>query len=210
MKHFVNTMMLALALLLALLVGVVAVAEPVAPETPDAPAIEEAMDDEAQPEQPGVAADDANAPDTEATDEQSTSDAALRDALDAYRAAKTSARQQALEDELNGYVESGSLTREQADLILNYYKEQQALRDGTCPNCGTQLPQNGGMGGRMKGGRGMNGGMNGGMGGRMKGGRGMDNRQQNGDQQPADGQSNGTAYFPGAQTQPNVNGYEGI
>ncbi len=194
MKHFFNGMLIALALVLALVMGVAAMAENAGPETPELPAI-----DDTAPEQP---ADDAPA------DDAATDDTALRQALDAYRAAKQSGRQAEIEAEIEGYVEAGTLTREQADLILKYYKEQQALKDGTCPNCGYQF-QNGGFG---KGGRGMMGGN--GMGGRMNGGkagrRGMFNQQQPSMQQPADGQTNGTSYLPETQVLPNVGGVEGI
>lgn len=204
MKHFFTGMMMALALVTALIVGVVALAESAAPEVPELPSIEEAQPETPQTEQ-------------QPADDAATDNTALQQAFDAYRAAKQSTRQEALEDELKGYVESGKLTQEQADLILNYYKEQQALRDGTCPSCGYQF-QNGGMGkgGRMNGNRGMNGGK----GGRMGGSRGMNGQQNFGQQmpgqqptfgqQPAPGQADGTSFAPDALTMPSMNGYEGI
>ena len=55
---------------------------------------------------------------------------ALNDALTAYKAAKQESRKQArlasLKEELDGYVAAGSLTQEQADLLLSYYAEQLA------------------------------------------------------------------------------------
>ena len=190
MKHFFTGMMMALALVTALIVGVVALAESAAPEAPALPSIEEA-----QPEQQQPAADAA------------TDNTALQQAFDAYRAAKQSTRQEALEEELKGYVESGKLTQEQADLILKYYKDQQALRDGTCPGCGYQFQSGSGKGGRMSGGRGMNGGK----GGRMGGSRGMFNGQQPASgQQQMPGQGNGTSFIPDAQAVPGANGDDGI
>ena len=135
MKHWIGRIVLALTLVLALALGVAALAENVeaVPAEPEAPA-----------------AESAEASDTTALD----------DALDAYYAAKDSGRADELEAELKEYVAAGKMTQEQADLILNYYKEQQALRDGVCPNCGYEFQTNGGFGrgGRMgKGGRGMGG-----------------------------------------------------
>ena len=157
MKHYFSGMLIALSLALVLVMGVVALAEN-APETPELPA---ASDLQAQAE----AETPANEP---AADSQSTQDAAaLQEALQAYRAAKDSAREEALQDELDGYVAAGKLTQAQADLIMNYYKERQALRNGTCPGCGYQFQNgNGGRGG--KGGR-----MNGGFGGQMMPGNNM-------------------------------------
>ena len=200
MKNFICGMLIALMLLSALLVGVVAVAESDGTEAPALPPVEDV-----QPEQP----DAEQQPNADAA----TDSTALQEAFDAYRAARQSGRQAEIEDELNGYVESGKLTQEQADLILKYYKEQQALRDGTCPNCGYQF-QNGngeGMGGRMNGGHGKNGGM----GGRMSGGRGMFGQQPTFGQQPSGqqadgGQADGAAFGFGPGEIPAVNGTEGI
>lgn len=190
MKHFFSGMMMALALVTALIVGVVALAESAAPEAPELPSIEEAQPETEQ--QPAEAA---------------TDNSALMEAFDAYRAAKQSTRQEALEEELKGYVESGKLTQEQADLILNYYRDQQALRDGTCPSCGYQFQNGSGKGGRMSGGRGMNGGK----GGRMGGSRGMKGGQQPASgQQQMPGQTNGMSFQPDAQVVPGMNGDEGI
>ncbi len=188
MKHFFSGMMMALALVTALIVGVVALAESAAPEAPELPSIEEAQPETEQ--QPAEAA---------------TDNSALMEAFDAYRAAKQSTRQEALEEELKGYVESGKLTQEQADLILNYYKEQEALRNGTCPNCGYQFQNGFGKGGHGMGGRGMKGGK----GGRMFGGMNMPGQQPS-TQSGTDSQASGTAFEFGAQTIPFMDGTEGI
>ena len=45
------------------------------------------------------------------------------------------------------YVEAGSLTQEQADMILKNVKERVAEKNGECPNCGYQF-SNGGKGQR--------------------------------------------------------------
>ena len=78
---------------------------------------------------------------------------ALTDALTAYNNAKQESRKQArlasLKEELDGYVAAGSLTQEQADLLLNYFAEQIAQGNG----------QTGGRGNR--GGKGMKNGQNG-------------------------------------------------
>ena len=50
---------------------------------------------------------------------------ALIDAIQALRNARNDARLQELEEELKGYVDAGSLTQEQADLILENAKEHQ-------------------------------------------------------------------------------------
>ncbi|MBR2698120.1 MAG: hypothetical protein IKE76_05955 [Clostridia bacterium] len=213
MKHFFSGMMLALALVAALVVGVVAVAENAAPEMPSMEAVQP---DPAQPEQTQP---DQTQPDQSV--QQPAADTELQQAYDAYRAAKQSGRQEALEDELKGYVEAGKLTQEQADLILKDYKEREALRNGTCPNCGYQFENGMGKGGRMNGGKGMKGGMNRGKGGRMNGGRGMFNQQQPNGQQPDFGQqpnvgqqpnaqANGAAILPEMQLMQDPNGFEGI
>ena len=186
MKHFFSGMVIALVLALVLVVGVVALAEN-APQTPELPA---AGDLQAPEEAPETPADSATADDT-----------ALQEALNAYNEARQSSHEQSLQDELDGYVAAGKLTQAQADLIMNHYKEQNALRNGTCPNCGYQF-QNG------KGGR-----MNGGMGGRMggKGGRmnGMGGRGDFG-RQMMPGQADGTSAQSDLQFAPGMTGDEDI
>ena len=105
MKQFFSGMLITLALVLAIVVGVVAIAESAETEAPQLPATEQA---------PAEAAPEAEAPATESTDST-----ALKEALDAYNAARQSSKVEGLEAELKGYVESGKLTQEQADLILN-------------------------------------------------------------------------------------------
>ena len=164
-----NTKLFAgLALVLALALGLAAFAESTGAgfdETADPEELTEAAEEmteeaEAETEQPDAA---------QAENDQ------LREALDAYRSAKEQNRAADLEEELSAMVSAGQLTQEQADLILNSVKEQQALRDGKCPNCGYQFAAGKGMNG--KGGRGrQGGGQQGGrgqQGGGRQGGRGM-------------------------------------
>lgn len=195
MKHFFSGMLIAFTLVAVLITGVIALAENAAPETPELPSVEESQPEQAQPEQ------DAQQPAADA----SSDNTALQDAFDAYRAARQSGQQEELEAELKGYVESGKLTQEQADLILNYYKEQEALRNGTCPNCGYQFQNGFGMGGHGMGGRGMKGGK----GGRMFGSMNMPGQQPS-TQSGTDSQASGTAFEFGAQTIPFMDGTEGI
>ena len=197
MKHFFSGMMIALAMVTALVVGIAALAEATEAEVPELPSVEEVQPEQEaqQPEQ------DAQQPAADAASDNT----ALQQAFDAYRAARQSGQQEELEAELKGYVESGKLTQEQADLILNYYKEQEALRNGTCPNCGYQFQNGFGKGGHGKGGRGMKGGK----GGRMFGGMNMPSQQPFA-QQSTDSQASGTAFEFGAQTIPFMDGTEGI
>lgn len=105
-----------LALLLALCLGVSAFAEEAETPAADVPAAET----------PAAA-------DTAVTDTQADANA-LNDALTAYRAAKAESRKQArldkIKQELDGYVAAGSMTQEQADLILKYYAEQMTMQQG--------------------------------------------------------------------------------
>ena len=174
MKHFYFGMLIALALALAIVMGVTALAENA---EPGAPAVE------AQAPEETPATDDAQA----TTDDS----AALREALDAYRAAKQDKRLEELESELNGYVAAGKLTREQADLILNQYKDRQTQRNDARGNKGKGSRQGGGFGKDNR----MNGGMNGGKGGR--GNRGDNYAPSAPDAQPGTN-SNGAAWQPEA------------
>ena len=195
MKHFFSGMLIAFTLVAVLITGVIALAENAAPEIPELPSVEESQPEQAQPEQ------DAQQPAADA----SSDNTALQDAFDAYRAARQSDQQEELEAELKSYVASGKLTQEQADLILNYYKEQEALRNGTCPNCGYQFQNGFGKGGHGMGGRGMKGGK----GGRMFGGMNMPGQQPS-TQSGTDSQASGTAFEFGAQTIPFMDDTEGI
>ena len=195
MKHFFSGMLIAFTLVAVLITGVIALAENAAPEIPELPSVEESQPEQAQPEQ------DAQQPAADA----SSDNTALQDAFDAYRAARQSDQQEELEAELKSYVASGKLTQEQAGLILNYYKEQEALRNGTCPNCGYQFQNGFGKGGHGMGGRGMKGGK----GGRMFGGMNMPGQQPS-TQSGTDSQASGTAFEFGAQTIPFMDGTEGI
>lgn len=154
-----------IALALALVMGVVAFAETAEPETGPVPAVtEEAPTEEAAP-----------AAEAEKTDDNT----ALQEALEAYRSARESKRVDDLTEELNGYVEAGTMTQEQADLILNSMKERLAAKNGECPNCGYQFqnnaPQMGGQRGQ-RGGRMM-------QGGQMSGNQAQPNGPMNGQQQ---------------------------
>ena len=166
MKNYI----IGIALALALVMGVVAFAETVEPATDPVPAVtEEAPAEEAA----------TDAAETEKTDDN----AALQEALEAYRSARESKRVDDLTEELNGYVEAGTMTQEQADLILNSVKERLAARNGECPNCGYQFqnnaPQMGGQKGQ-RGGRMMRGGQ---MNGQMPGNQAQPNGPMNGQQQ---------------------------
>ena len=199
MKHFFSGMMIALSLALVLVLGVVALAENEA-QVPELPA---AGDLQAPVEAP--AQDNAQAP---ADDAQATQDdTALQQALEAYRTAKESGREQALQDELDGYVAAGKLTQEQADLIMKYYKDRQAMRNGTCPSCGYQF-QNGKGGMNGRGGRGGKGGM---MNGNGFGGRGMGGRMNGGmGNQMMPGTPDGMSAQGDMQAAPQIPGNEGI
>ena len=107
---------------------------------------------------------------------------ALSDALTAYKTAKQESRKKArlasLKKELDGYVAAGSLTQEQADLLLNYYAEL--------------LAQNGNDVGRGHGGKGLNNRLQKGQNGLGRGSkRGGKSRQM-----PASPQSGNTTSSP--------------
>ena len=136
-----------IALALALVLGIAAFAEGTTTDpAPVAPAVTEEMNTEEATESTAPAADDS---------------AAIQDAFDAYRKAKQDKAMDDLEEELSGYVAAGSMTQEQADLILNSVKERLATKNGECPSCGYDLrgPNKGGMKGQQHGGK--MGGMNG-------------------------------------------------
>ena len=181
MKNFIIGIVLALALVM----GVVAFAETAEPSTDPVPAVTE----EAPVEE---AAADTPAADTEKTDDNT----ALQEALEAYRSARESKRVDDLTEELKGYVEAGTMTQEQADLILNSVKERLAAKNGECPNCGYDLRGKGMRGGPQRGG--------------MKGQQQMPGQQQmHGGMQRPDaqsgatprqgGQMNGQQQMPGQQ-----------
>ncbi len=189
MKHFYSGMLVMLALMLAVVMGVVALAESAEPEVPLPPAAEEA---------PAADAPAAEAPAADAA----TDSTALQDALKAYDAARQSSQVESLEAELKGYVDSGKLTQDQADLILNYYREQESLRNGTCPNCGYQFQTNGGFGRGGHGGRGGRGGRGG-----MRGMSGMN--QLPGDAQDG-AETNAFTFDDAWQVMPDASQVEGI
>ena len=166
MKNYI----IGIALALALVMGVVAFAETAEPSTDPVPAVTE----DAPAEE---AANDA------AEAEKTDDNTALQEALEAWRSARESKRVVDLTEELNGYVEAGTMTREQADLILSSVKERLAARNGECPNCGYQFqnntPKMGGQKGQ-RGGRMMQGGQ---MNGQMPGNQAQPNGPMNGQQQ---------------------------
>ncbi|MDO4493220.1 MAG: hypothetical protein Q4C53_04960 [Clostridia bacterium] len=91
------------------------------------------------------AASDAVAPVAEQTTtvDAASSDAALTDALNAYRTARRNNRQkerlEAFETELNAMVEAGTLTREQADLLLKDRTDRMNAANTVCSACGQQI-----------------------------------------------------------------------
>lgn len=197
MKKTFHTALLLTALALALALCVSAFAETAEPEAPELPAIEDAQPGTPD-EQPATddAQPDAQAP--QAGDAASDS-AALQDALDAYRSAKQSSRLEDLESELNGYVESGKLTQEQADLILDHYKQQaEQKRGGRGYGKGSRGGRKG-FGG--KGGRGSYG---------NRGGRGMRGYDGRSGATPDGSSAGSTAYEGGWTVMPNVSNLEGI
>ena len=134
MKTMNKAGLMILALLLALSLGITALAEGTegSGSTPEASA--------------------ANA----AGDEAQAKANALNEALTAYSNAKADSRKQAyldsLKQELDGYVTAGKLTQAQADLIYEYYVEQMTLRQNNGMGSGR-----GGKGGRnMQNGQGTN------------------------------------------------------
>ena len=178
MKKFVG-----IALVLALALSTAAMAEGTTDPIPatEVPSVETQAPAEGETQ----AEEAAEAPATE--DEQKT----LKDAMDAYRAAKQDKAVDDLEAELKGYVNAGSLTQEQADLILKNVKERIAEKNGECPNCGYQFSK----GGKGQRGRRQNGGQQ--RGGMMGGQRGHQNRgQQMPGQQRPDAQSGATPQGP--------------
>ena len=108
--------LIVLALMIAACLSVAALAESPA-ETADTAAADAAK----------AAADEAQA----AADAAQTETNALNEALEAYSKAKAESRKLAiltsLKEELDSYVAAGTLTQEQADLILKYYAEQLTL-----------------------------------------------------------------------------------
>ena len=177
MKKFVG-----IALVLALALSTAAMAEGTTDPIPAAevPAVEVQVPAEEASEAP--AEGEASA----ATPEQTEAEhKALKDAMDAYRAAKQDKAVDDLEAELKGYVEAGSLTQEQADLILKNVKERLAAKNGECPNCGYKF---------SKGGKGQRGGRMGGQRGRQQNG-GQLRGQMPGQQRP-DAQSGATPQGP--------------
>lgn len=118
-----KTILIVLSLMLAACLSAVALAESTA-ETP-------AADTQTAADAAKSAADAAQA----AADAASAENTALSEALEAYGKAKAETRKLAvltsLKEELDSYVTAGTLTQEQADLILKYYAEQMTLQQNS-------------------------------------------------------------------------------
>ena len=71
--------------------------------------------------------------------ESTATDTALQEAQSAYNTARQSSSLTDYEAELKAMVEAGSLTQEQADLLLTAANETVALCNGVCPSCGYQF-----------------------------------------------------------------------
>ena len=168
-----------IALVLALALSTAAMAEGTSDPIPatEVPAVETQV--------PAEEASEASATPEQTEDEHK----ALQDTMDAYRAAKQDEAMDDLEAELKGYVEAGSLTQEQADLILKNVKERIAVMKGECPNCGYKF---------SKGGKGQRGGMMGQRGRQQNGSQQMPGNQMPGKkgQQRPDAQSGATPQGP--------------
>jgi hypothetical protein len=161
MKKNMKITSLILALALALTAVVTSLAESTA-ETPSAASAAEAAQAAAD-----AAQSEANA---------------LNEALEAYGKAKSESRRLSiltgLKEELDGYVAAGSLTQDQADLILNYYAEQLTLQqNGAGFGRGSRMKNDGTNGANGLGGKGGRGGRGG------HGGSGRFGLQQNGTEQ---------------------------
>ena len=153
-----KTILLVLAIMLAACLSVAALAETSAETPADAAAADAAK----------AAATEAQA----AAEAAQTESTALNEALEAWNKAKAESRKlsilTSLKEELDSFVADGSLTQEQADLILKYYAEQLTLQQQNVTGFGRG--SKGGRGGKGFG-RGMNGGME----------SGMDNNARNSD-----------------------------
>lgn len=139
-------MMIAMVLTLSLILGVAALAEQTPTEVPatETPAVQQ---DATQP---------------------AAADTATQQAMQALSDARHAARQEALKAELDGYVAAGTMTQEQADLVLGQFTDRQNAKAqrGQCAGCQGDR----GRGGHGSGNRGGKGGRMGGrMGGQMGG-----------------------------------------
>lgn len=204
MKKWMSILAVALALVLALVMGMVAVAENAddADNEAELPAVEEL--------QPAAPEAEEQAPEAQAPEaaeaQDSSDDAALKEAMEALQKARQGAHEDSLQAELDGYVAAGTLTQEQADLIMQYYRQRQSLRNGTCPECGYQFGN-----GQTKGGRGFGRGNGQGNGqGNGKGSRG--GRRGMGLQGfgSMPGTTDGMQQTPDMQAGPQMNAFNGI
>lgn len=150
-------MILAMTLVLALILGCAAIAEPtdpaqqaeqaelVAPNPPESSlnGVETAPEADAAPE-------NAPAPQEEAAPEEAQEADALADALNALHDARSAKALEALQAELDEYVAAGKLTQEQADLIMKEFQQRQENGRG-CPQGGCRMRGKGQNGNRMGG-----------------------------------------------------------
>ena len=139
MKQSIRKISLIAAAVLALTAAAAAFAEeagepPVPAASSEAAQMQTALEAEAVPSP--AAADESSSQETDAQ--------ALLQALEAYRTAKQAERTADLEKELAAYVENGSLTQEQADLILQYYQQRltsHSQKGGRSANRKSGFPQ---------------------------------------------------------------------
>ncbi len=113
---------IALTLAMALVLGVVALAEATDSTLP-AEQTEQTAPENAAAEPPVA---EETTPEDAAAQTPATEEATLQDALKALDDARFSTRMDELQAELNDYVAAGKLTQEQADLIMNSMKEKQS------------------------------------------------------------------------------------
>ena len=177
-------MILAMTLVLALILGCAAIAEPtdpaqqaeqaelVAPNPPESSlnGVETAPEADAAPE-------NAPAPQEEAAPEEAQEADALADALNALHDARSAKAVEALQAELDEYVAAGKLTQEQADLIMKEFQQRQENGRG-CPQGDCRMRGKGQNGDWARGNR-------------------MGGRKQYGDWQSPDQQQNRGNRFPG-------------
>ena len=139
MKQSIRKISLIAAAVLALTAAAAAFAEeagepPVPAASSEAAQTQTALEAEAVPSP--AAADESSSQETDAQ--------ALLQALEAYRTAKQAERTADLQKELAAYVENGSLTQEQADLILQYYQQRltsHSQKGGRSANRKSGFPQ---------------------------------------------------------------------
>ena len=147
-------MILAMTLVLALILGCAAIAEPTDPAqqaelvAPNPP--ESSLNGAQTAPEVDAAPENAPAPQEEAAPEQSQESDALADALNALHDARSAKALEALQAELDEYVAAGKLTQEQADLIVKEFQQRQENGRG-CPQGDCRMRGKGQKGNRMGG-----------------------------------------------------------